>query len=315
VHLRPRGPYRQAVILLLLAGTLTLIARTSGSGWAMVIVSGLVAVVAVGVLWPLASLAMATVELSLPRDATVGRGAEGTIRVRRTRSDVRIRLTDPPSAWYWSAPPTDGSLVVTPVRRGVLPVATVELWSAAPVGLLWWRRTISMPLEVEMEIAPSPLAVNLPQVLAGAIGDVRPAQRRSGNDSVRTVREYVTGDPTRLVHWGHTARRGELMVKELEDPEGSLLVVVVDLRGDDEDAERAASQAAGLCLGALRDGVRTQLVTTEVDGVHAGRVATSIEVGRRLARAVAGRPADHHVPGGATVVLVSARHGIVVRHA
>jgi uncharacterized protein (DUF58 family) len=52
-------------------------------------------------------------------------------------------------------------------------------------------------------------------------------QRTSGFD-VHSVREYDHGDSLRRVHWPSTARRGELMVKELEDSPREEVAVVLD---------------------------------------------------------------------------------------
>jgi uncharacterized protein (DUF58 family) len=52
-------------------------------------------------------------------------------------------------------------------------------------------------------------------------------QRTSGFD-VHSVRDYEHGDSLRRVHWPSTARRGELMVKELEDSPREEVAVVLD---------------------------------------------------------------------------------------
>lgn len=52
-------------------------------------------------------------------------------------------------------------------------------------------------------------------------------QRPSGFD-VHSVREYERGESLRKVHWRSTARRGELMVKELEDAPRDEVAVVLD---------------------------------------------------------------------------------------
>lgn len=143
----------------------------------------------------------------------------------------------------------------------------------------------------------------------GDVGDLRPPDRRSGSEGIRSVRDYVPGDPARFVHWGATARRGDLMVKELEDPEGALVALVVDLRGDPEEAERTASRAAGMAAGALRQGLAVVLLTAEEDGPRVGPVTNATDIGRRLARATSAAPPDGPVPGGAAVVRVaSERH-------
>ena len=109
---------------------------------------------------------------------------------------------------------------------------------------------------------------------------------------VRGVREYVPGDPARLVHWPTSARHGSLVVKELDDPASRRLAIVVDLRGDADAAEAAASRAAGLADRALREGLAVVMATAELDGGRLAAVKTRADVSRRLARAVAEPPPD-----------------------
>ena len=52
-------------------------------------------------------------------------------------------------------------------------------------------------------------------------------RRQSGFD-LHSVREYVEGESLRKVHWASTARRGRLMVKELEDSPRDEIAVVLD---------------------------------------------------------------------------------------
>ncbi len=120
------------------------------------------------------------------------------------------------------------------------------------------------------------------------------------------MREYVDGDPIRLVHWPATARTGTVMVRELEGPQRPRLVVVVDLRGPEADAEVAASRASGLALAALGAGTIVDLVTVEAAGPRTGTVTSALEIGRRLARAVPGPPALGPVEPGAQVRHVRA---------
>jgi uncharacterized protein (DUF58 family) len=55
-------------------------------------------------------------------------------------------------------------------------------------------------------------------------------QRPSGFD-LHSVRDYVEGDSLRKVHWRTTARRGQLMVKELEDSPREDVAVILDAWG------------------------------------------------------------------------------------
>jgi uncharacterized protein (DUF58 family) len=73
-------------------------------------------------------------------------------------------------------------------------------------------------------------------------------QRPSGFD-LHSVRDYVEGDSLRKVHWRSTARRGQLMVKELEDsPRDDLAVVLDAWRGCPRPVFDVAVRAAGSIL-------------------------------------------------------------------
>jgi uncharacterized protein (DUF58 family) len=52
--------------------------------------------------------------------------------------------------------------------------------------------------------------------------------RRTAGFDLHSVREYQQGESLRKVHWRTTARRGELMVKELEDMPHDEIAVVLD---------------------------------------------------------------------------------------
>jgi uncharacterized protein (DUF58 family) len=99
-------------------------------------------------------------------------------------------------------------------------------------------------------------------------------QRPSGFD-LHSVRDYVEGDSLRKVHWRTTARRGHLMVKELEDSPREDVAVVLDAwRGCSRAVFDVAVRAAGSILQAhARRSRRAALVlggaTVEVQRVQA----------------------------------------------
>ena len=68
---------------------------------------------------------------------------------------------------------------------------------------------------------------------------------RSGGHELHGVREHQPGESLRGVHWPATAHHGRLMVKELDDPGGDELAVVLDAR-----ASADVGSAAGLELRA-----------------------------------------------------------------
>jgi uncharacterized protein (DUF58 family) len=93
--------------------------------------------------------------------------------------------------------------------------------------------------------------------------------RRPSGFDLHSVREYEHGDSLRKVHWRSTARRAQLMVKELEDSPRDEVAVVLDA---DPEAVVAGSfdvqvRAAGsLLLSHVRRGRRAVLV---VNGARA----------------------------------------------
>ena len=286
-------PTRLVLTLLGFTAALALVARTTGAGWTVVVVCCVVATVLVGAVWPAIAVRRAVVDVRTPGDATAGRPVDVTVAVSGTRSPLRLRVVEPAGVSVAVDPPADGQVAIVPARRGIVGQLRVEVACAAPLGLVWWRVRRTVDLGRPLEVAPA--AVEEP--LATTALATKP-----GGEAVRTVREYRPGDPSRLVHWPATARRGQLIVKELEEPDRPALVIQVDLRDDPEVAEHTAARAMGAACGALRAGLEVVLLTAEAGGPRAGRVRTALDAGRRLARATAGPPAEGPIPDGAAVV-------------
>jgi uncharacterized protein (DUF58 family) len=231
-----------------------------------------------------------------------------TIEVGNRRRSLLLRTLAPVSAWLAADGPTAGVLSAVPGRRGVMGSVAVEVRCGAPLGLVWWKRRLDVPLQRPVDVAPAPVEVAIPrEIHAGAAGGDPQRWARSGHDIVRGLREYSPGDPPRLVHWAASARRGDLLVKELEDHDRPRVAIVVDLRGPEDAAEEAAARAAGLAAAVLRAGLPLMLLTAERSGGMAGPVMSPLDAGRRLARAVAAAPAEGPVPPGTAVVRISTR--------
>jgi uncharacterized protein (DUF58 family) len=85
--------------------------------------------------------------------------------------------------------------------------------------------------------------------------------RRPTGYELHSVREYVEGESLRKVHWRSTAKRGRLMVKELEDAPRDEVAVLLDGYGVAGENFEIAVRAAGSILQAhLRRGRRCALV-------------------------------------------------------
>ena len=305
MSIRPLTVSRPAVSLLAVCVAVFVVARTTGSGWLVVILTGVGAIVAVAAGLPGIALLRLRLAVEAPRDATVGRTAFLSINLTGP-SPIKVRSLVPSGDWTGAEPPVAGRLPVVPSRRGLVSEVVLEVRSGAPLGLVWWRRRYRFPLAQPIEVGPHPIDMPTPQPTAGGPAG-HDARRTTGTaDVVRSTRDYVAGDPIKLIHWAATARYGELMVKELESPVSAAVAVVVRLPSDDADeADQVAGRAAGVALAALREGLPVVLLTREAAGPRVGPVGSPLEVGRRLARAVGGPPATGPIARGTAVVEVS----------
>jgi uncharacterized protein (DUF58 family) len=86
--------------------------------------------------------------------------------------------------------------------------------------------------------------------------------RRPSGFDLHSVREYEQGESLRKVHWRSTAKRGELMVKELEDaPRDEVAVLLDAASGPERGAFDVQVRAAGsLLLAQARRGRRAILI-------------------------------------------------------
>jgi uncharacterized protein (DUF58 family) len=98
--------------------------------------------------------------------------------------------------------------------------------------------------------------------------------RRPTGYELHGVREHVEGESLRNVHWRSTARRGRLMVKELEDAPSDEVAVLLDgdaLGAAGESFEVAVRAAGSILQAHVRRGRRCSLVvnsaTREVQSV------------------------------------------------
>jgi len=100
--------------------------------------------------------------------------------------------------------------------------------------------------------------------------------RRTAGYDLHSVREYAQGDSLRKVHWRTTARRGTLMVKELEDTPHDEVAVVLDADGRAVVGESFDVQvrAAGSILRAHAVRGRRSLLTVTSSPAETSHVAS-----------------------------------------
>ena len=151
-------------------------------------------------------------------------------------------------------------LVVDDVPRGRYRLGPGRLLAHDPLGVA----------TVEQDVPPGATVLVRPRVPeigalfteSGARGEGgrRAHMRRPSGLEPHGVREYVEGEPLRAVHWPTSARRGELMVRELEDAPRDSVAIVLDV-----DAGGAAGPVG---RSSLDEAVR---VAAGLVRAHAGR--------------------------------------------
>lgn len=185
-------------------------------------------------------------------------------------------------------PPATAKMPCPVGPRGVFTRLELEVSNAGLSGLLGWGQSRRSPFAEPIHVGPRPVDPGTPlPELAFSAPEGAPQPSVSG-DIVRGVRPYVRGDALRRVHWPATARAGDLMVMEVEEPVAPSLLIVLDLGSPGTAAEQAAGRAAWYAREGLRRDYDVRLATLEAAGPAVGRVSSEHDVNRRLATAVAG---------------------------
>lgn len=253
----------------------------------------LVGLLVIGVVWPMVAVRRVAVTAVSPRDAVVGERVPVEVAVSGRARSCEVRLLDPTSAWHRVSGPGGGTIAHLADQRGLFAYLRVEVRVSAPLGVAAAHRVHDVQLPVVVEVAPRPLAVDWLPAPAPIAGDAEAgALAALGGEVVRSVRPYVAGDPSHLVHWPSTARTGSVVVRELEPPVPVGQAIIVDLRELGPETERAASYAMGAARAVLAVGGRLVLCTAEASGPVSEEVRFPIDAGRRLARAVLGPPGE-----------------------
>jgi uncharacterized protein (DUF58 family) len=245
---------------------------------------------------------------SMSVTATVGRLGQRTWRLRSSGrvSRAELDLDKPP--------------------RGVFGISGTKLELGDLLGLV----SVTPPIAVEpatVVVWPRLVAVDGLFSEAGRTGldGRRLLLRRAAGFDFHSVREYEQGESLRRVHWPTSARRGQLMVKELEDTAHDGIVVVLDCdpagavgippRSSFDVAVRAAGSILQahitrgrpttlVSTGRERTIVRDRSAKADLDSVLSALASVVPDAPCGLARFL--RDVDPAVSGGGELVVVTA---------
>lgn len=290
-------PRRAAVPLAASAAVLAVwgaVARGSGVGWVQTVGALVAGLLAVGLAGPaLAVWRVRLTAVAAPADAVAGSVVPVEVAVRGAAVVCPLW---PPGPEAPTGPTGRVVLELQVPHRGVLRRCTVEVSSAAPFGLLWWSRTVTLALPSPVLVAPRAGAPD-PGVVDHAEGEGFAARAPGTGTDTRGVRPYVPGDRRSLVHWPATAHTGAMMVRDHERPVRRAAHVRGTLGPDPSAAEAQAERVLGTVGLLLAAGTSVMLSTTEGGGDLSALVQSTADAGRRLALALPAHPYDLG-PGG-----------------
>jgi uncharacterized protein (DUF58 family) len=160
-----------------------------------------------------------------------------------------------------------GRYVLRSLPRGRYGVDEAVAVIEDPFGLE--RTTVSLPAQGALLVFPRLVELDTLFSEAGARAHDgrRLLLRRPTGFDVHSVREYEEGESLRKVHWRTTARRGRLMVKELQDEPRDELAIILDADAKSVAGESFDTQvrAAGSLLRAqVRRDRRSLLVVNSL---------------------------------------------------
>lgn len=263
-------------------------ARRSGSPLAVFICFAIIAIVLLDLVVAVVVTRRVHIAVSLePTDGVVGDTQTMTVSVTGASSLVHVRVATPmPLA---VEPRATGTVSTVALVRGVAATVEAGATSHGLCGLAGFRRRGTSPLPRPVATGPRPVEPvgGFPELWAPG-GEENP--RAGPGDLVRGVRSYVPGDRPQQVHWRASARLGDLVVKEVEEPQIIELFIVLHLRTAGAAAEDAAGRASWYAAEGLRRRCEVVLGTREEAGSVAGSVRSSSQINWRLAAAVTGDP-------------------------
>jgi uncharacterized protein (DUF58 family) len=154
-------------------------------------------------------------------------------------------------------------------RRGVVSFGPVLVHRSDPFGLV--RSAARLGATGALRIRPRAHPVGAPPAAPARDPDGRTADGAAGGVLFHGLREYVSGEDLRFVHWPSSARIGVLMVREHVEPSEPASTIVLDTRPDAYPPgqvgagafEEAVDAAASIMLGCARASLGVVLLTTD----------------------------------------------------
>ena len=140
------------------------------------------------------------------------------------------------------------------LKRGQYSALSAELTCYRPLGWISPYRKVPIECSVPILVGPQRIELDLPGLItrisnssSGLQRHLRAAQAKAADSGdFERLREYSSGDDTRLIHWLSSARSGTLMVRQASqiesNPQGLAIFLDLVQEIDEPGAERAFEQ-------------------------------------------------------------------------
>lgn len=176
----------------------------------------------------------------------------------------------------------DGSYQVACRPRGIHQIGPLTVTTADPLRLAASQAGFGASDRLVVYPATEEL-IGLPLVKGRdpAMHTARPDLSMRGGEDFFTLREYRQGDDLRRVHWPSSAKRDELMIRQMEAPWQARALVLLDVRRSVYESsdcfEKAVKGAASVVRHLSRSGFAADLWAGGTQSVAALRYAEAME--------------------------------------
>lgn len=166
--------------------------------------------------------------------------------------------------------------------RGIYPVGPARVRVFDPMGMARLDTSLSGSSRLVIYPAVEDL-VGLPLARARnpSMHSSKPEFSSRGGEDFYTLREYVPGDDLRYVHWPSSAKRDQLLIRQLETPLQARALVMLDVRkaayGNSECFEQAVRGAASVIRHLSRSGFDAELWAGGSETIHARQYRRAME--------------------------------------
>ncbi len=158
-----------------------------------------------------------------------------------------------------------------PLKRGQYQWSGLTVRGTDALGLVTMSRKYHTSM-ADMTVLPMavPVALDLPNAAGWGISEASSGQSRGAGMEPRGVREYVSGDSIRYIHWRSSARAGQLLIKEFEAGSNAAAAFIIQRTRGTEIGLGARTTLEAMCSHAtyladlfLKQGARVEFPLLE----------------------------------------------------